>query len=135
MVPAPFIGQRHRQGMKPALPFLVASLTVLAGCAALPKAERSDGFARIGEVTLVGSAKVRPQAVIEDSRCPMNARCVWAGRAVVESRVTRGNTIETVRFTLGQADRGIVLDMVEPGTLTGTRISPSDYRFHFSVAQ
>lgn len=29
---------------------------------------------------LGGGLRVRPLAVVEDSRCPQNARCVWAGR-------------------------------------------------------
>lgn len=37
--------------------------------------------------------------VVEDSRCPMNARCVWAGNARVAIKVdefTRGETANTV---------------------------------------
>ena len=29
---------------------------------------------------LGGGLRVRPLEVLEDSRCPQNARCVWAGR-------------------------------------------------------
>lgn len=37
--------------------------------------------ARIGESANLGDGLVvRPLAVVEDSRCPQNARCVWAGR-------------------------------------------------------
>jgi hypothetical protein len=37
--------------------------------------------ARIGETAdLGGGLRVRPLEVLEDSRCPQNARCVWAGR-------------------------------------------------------
>jgi hypothetical protein len=106
----------------------------LGACAVIPKAERADGFARIGETTLVGSAKVRPDALIEDSRCPMNARCVWAGRAIIEATVMRGGEFETRRFTLGEPVAGLVLDSVEPGRMTDTQLQPRDYRFHFSVA-
>lgn len=89
----------------------------------------------IGETTLVGSAKVRADALIEDSRCPMNARCVWAGLVIVEATVMRGGTFETKRFTLGEPSDGLMLDTVEPGRMTDTKLKPSDYRFHFSVAQ
>lgn len=106
----------------------------LGACAVIPKVERSDGFARIGETTMVGSAKVRPDALIEDSRCPMNARCVWAGRVIVEATVRRGGEFETRRFTLGEPVEGLVLDTVEPGRMTETQLKARDYRFHFSVA-
>ncbi|MBF9150027.1 hypothetical protein [Novosphingobium jiangmenense] len=106
----------------------------LASCAVIPKVERTDGFASIGETTLVGSAKIRPDSLIEDSRCPMNARCVWAGRVIIEATVMRGGGFETRRFTLGEAVDGLMLDTVEPGRMTDTQLKPSDYRSHFSVA-
>ena len=37
--------------------------------------------AGIGETADLGNGlRVRPLEVVEDSRCPQNARCVWAGR-------------------------------------------------------
>ena len=42
---------------------------------------------------------------------------------------------ETRRFTLGEPSEGIMLDTVEPGRLAGKKLKPSDYLFHFSVAQ
>ncbi len=37
--------------------------------------------AAIGQTAdLGGGLRVRPLEVLEDSRCPQNARCVWAGR-------------------------------------------------------
>lgn len=44
------------------------------------------------ERTVPGSrVKVRFDRVIEDSRCPINARCVWAGNAKVRLTATRGS--------------------------------------------
>lgn len=62
--------------------------------AALPEhiqqdlAERDEALAAPGVVAvgmnetadLGGDLRVRPLAVLEDSRCPQNARCVWAGQ-------------------------------------------------------
>lgn len=36
---------------------------------------------------LGGGLRVRPLEVLEDSRCPQNARCVWAGRLRVRVNV------------------------------------------------
>lgn len=107
----------------------------LASCAGMSKSERTDGFARIGQTTLVGSTKVRADSLIEDSRCPMNARCIWAGRVIVEATVIRGGTFETKRFTLGEPVDGLMLDTVEPGRMTSKPVKASNYRFHFSLAQ
>lgn len=84
--------------------FLISAL-LLAGCASAPAAEpppaanlpqhiREDlaqrdaalaeagvVVARINQSADLGQGLiVRPLEVVEDSRCPQNARCVWAGR-------------------------------------------------------
>ncbi|HQS98000.1 MAG: hypothetical protein B7X90_14160 [Novosphingobium sp. 17-62-19] len=116
--------------------FALVTLASLTGCATIPVSERSDGFAVIGQTTRVAAVKIRPESVIEDSRCPMNARCVWAGQVVVDTTVMRGGTAERRQFTLGQpAGDGLVLDTVEPGKMTGKPLKPSDYSFHFSINQ
>ena len=82
----------------------------------------------------VGGFIVTPIKVEEDSRCPMNARCVWAGRVVVRATVTDGRHRTTRRFTLGEPSDGLVLDTVEPGRMAGAPIQPIRYRVHFSVS-
>lgn len=47
------------------------------------EALRADGVVAVGinETADLGNGlRVRPLEVLEDSRCPQNARCVWAGR-------------------------------------------------------
>ena len=70
---------------------LLAVLTV-AGCdlfeCALPPPEAPARTAGPAEIALGGSAVVDGvavafESVAEDSRCPTNAVCVWAGQAVV----------------------------------------------------
>ena len=56
--------------LPPLLPLL--SLIAIGACATLPHSPRSDGLARLGEATRVGSQTVRPLSVVEDSRCPEN---------------------------------------------------------------
>ncbi len=91
--------------------------------------------AGIGETADLGQGlRVRPLEVIEDSRCPQNARCVWAGRlrlrvavdGVGEREVTLDEApVETPRG-------GFALVAVSPGPWTDW---PSDerppYRFGF----
>ena len=38
--------------------------------------------------------------VVEDSRCPANVVCVWAGEAVIELTVTEADTSAVVRLSL-----------------------------------
>ncbi|MCH7627708.1 MAG: hypothetical protein IH997_03215 [Proteobacteria bacterium] len=106
----------------------------LAACATIPAVVRDDGFARLGETTRAGPVSVRADEVVEDSRCPMNARCVWAGRVVLAATVTQEGRAQQRKLVLGEPAlvRGgaIMLDSVEPPTRTDTPIKPGDYRFH-----
>lgn len=52
--------------------------------------------------------RVRPLEVLEDSRCPQNARCVWAGRLRLRVNVE------------GVGDREIIADEAAVETTRGT---------------
>ena len=121
--------------MRRSIPTLAAILPALAlfACAVIPQ-PAFGAFAKLGQSTHTGTLTVRPEMVIEDSRCPMNARCVWAGRVVIEATVWQGGQAERCQLTLGEPDSdGLLLDTVEPGRTTDGQIAPKDYRFHFSV--
>lgn len=76
--------------------------------------------AGIGQTADLGSGlRVRPLEVIEDSRCPQNARCVWAGRLRVRVNVE------------GVGEREVILDegVVETprGSFTMVAASPGPW--------
>ncbi len=108
----------------------------IAGCVTTQQVARDDGSARLGEATRAGPLIVRPTKIVEDSRCPINARCVWAGRLIVRAKVTFDHHTETRDLTLGKpvpiAGDTLVLDSGEPGKLAGKETKPGDYRLHFS---
>lgn len=83
----------------------------------------------------VGSIVVTPMRLVEDSRCPINARCVWPGQAVLEARIDGDGWRQTDRLTLGEPhevyNKTLVLVSVEPGTLAGQTVDPAAYRFAF----
>ena len=104
---------------------------------AMPTApEGTDGWQVIGERGEFGPVIV-PLRVIEDSRCPMNARCVWAGRLVVETEILLRGGAEslTVPMTMGEpvpvADGAATLVAVWPDQMTGHTIEASEYRFAY----
>ena len=103
----------------------------LSGCASLPAAApiRSDGLARLGEPTRVGTLVVTPRSVVEDSRCPINARCVWAGRAIVRTQIDGRGWRETLNLTLGERTvthgATLALTSVEPGKMAGAQPAPA----------
>jgi hypothetical protein len=140
--------------------FLISAL-LLVGCASAPAAEppaanlpqhiREDlaqrdaalaetgvVVARINESANLGDGLVvRPLAVVEDSRCPQNARCVWAGRLRLNVAIEGVGERE---ITLGeeavQTPRGAFqLVAVSPGPWTDwPEGAMPAYRFGFKRA-
>ncbi len=111
---------------------ILLSLATLAlsACAAVPNAApvRSDGLARLGEATRIGALIVTPRAVVEDSRCPINVRCVWAGRAIVRTEVAGAGWRETRDLTLGESitthGTSLALTSIEPSKVAGAQPVP-----------
>ncbi len=95
-------------------------------------------FAALGQTVSVGGPRVTPLAVLEDSRCAMNARCVWAGQLRLRLRIDSG-TGGQVEITSGKpitvADGTLELVEVRPDKVAGGSsngaVKPSDYRFGF----
>lgn len=90
----------------------------------------------LGQRAMVDGPIVQPVEILEDSRCPMNARCVWAGRVRVKMIWWRGNgEKQPFEVTLGEstplADGAIRLESVRPEKMTNVTLKPEDYRFSF----
>ena len=115
----------------------IAAALALTACATAPIGSpiRNDGFANIGEATRVGPLVVTPQTVVEDSRCPINARCVWAGRVILETRIEGPGWRETVRLELGKPYQthgaGLALVSAEPTKFAGQATAAPATVFHF----
>ncbi|MBA3941448.1 MAG: hypothetical protein C0520_09590 [Sphingopyxis sp.] len=112
----------------------------LSACATTRGAPLPDGSdVALGQRAYVDGPLVEPVAVIEDSRCPMNARCIWAGRVRVKMLWHRP-TGENLPFevVLGEparlADGTITLESVRPEKRSDATIKPQNYRFSFRFA-
>lgn len=117
------------------LPALALALTT--ACSSVP-AVSSDGVIRIalGQTASVDGPRITPLKVLEDSRCPINARCIWAGRVRLQIKVTlgRGATIYEIETgkSLPIADGQLELVDVQPGNVAGGKpLAPGAYRFGF----
>ena len=124
--------------MRSPLPLLAA--LALGACATAPLVEpvmTGTASAGFGQVASVGPLRVRPIALVEDSRCPINARCIWAGRLVIKARVTfHGGSEQLLTnmtlgtpLTLGAVQLTLVAG--EPGRLAGAQGNPPANRFTF----
>jgi hypothetical protein len=116
------------------------ALALLAACGTVPAPFRAEGStAPVPEGVRVGTLVAVPQVVLEDSRCPMNARCVWAGRVVLSTRIYGPDFDETVPLILGEpyATHGtsITLVSVIPDKVAGQEIPAPTYGFAFEGGQ
>jgi hypothetical protein len=119
---------------------LLIAPIALAACATVP-AEPNDGIARagLGERVYVDGPYVTPLEVLEDSRCPMNARCVWAGRTRLTVKIDLGSRSETREIASDKpiqvADGQLSLVEVQPDLMAGEQPTPQKpYRFGFTFA-
>ena len=115
--------------------FLLAS-GLLAGCAATAAPHGVEGPVTLGQIAYVGGPRVRPDRVIEDSRCPTDAQCVWAGRVVLRATVFGGSGSRRIDLTLGEpvavADGRLTLVSVEPAPTLARPVRPDRLRFTFA---
>lgn len=120
---------------------LVLCAFALSACATTsaraPLADASD--VALGQTAYADGPIIQPVAVLEDSRCPINARCIWAGRVRVQMLWIRGNgEKQPFEVTLGEAtplaDGSITLEAVRPDKMTNVELKPQDYRFSFRFA-
>ena len=106
----------------------------LAGCASVPPVAAGP-TATLGQTVYVNGLKVRPLEIVEDSRCPSDAVCVWAGRVVVRAEVIGGAWQKTMDLELGKpqqvADGALLLVAVHAPKKAGAEIDPRAYRFTF----
>ncbi len=108
----------------------------LAGCAAGgPVASQPiEGPVGLGETAAVDGPRVRPDRVIEDSRCPADVQCIRAGRLVVRATVLGGGWSKEMDLTLGVpvpvADGMLTLVDATPVPISGETVA-SSARFTF----
>lgn len=114
------------------------AVIVLSSCAA-PRAGtplRDGSNVALNQKAYVDGPLVQPIAVLEDSRCPTNVQCIWAGRVRVKMVWIRPDgEKEPFEVTLGDAtplaDGAIRLESVRPEKRADAAIRPEDYRFSF----
>ena len=126
--------------MRLVLPAVAAALVLTACVTTGRQSPFPDGSnVALGQRAMVDGPIIQPVKVLEDSRCPMNARCIWAGRVRVKMLWHRPTgEKQPFEVTLGEparlADGTITLESVRPEKRTEATIKPQDYRFSFRFA-
>lgn len=113
---------------------ILSAITLLLGCATVPLV-RSDGASTVSlnQRADLGEAHVTVLNVLEDSRCPVEVDCFWAGRVKLSVRIELGSGTSLRELASDQplqvADGVLALVATDPAKSTQRTIAPGDYRF------
>jgi hypothetical protein len=119
---------------------LIAGAMALLGCTAMPTEVplQSEFTLAIGQsVRLSGtSSTVTFESVPQDSRCPANAQCVWAGNAEVRLRITTSGVGAATSVNTGVEPRSVsagevrvdLLGLTPHPIAGGPAVDPKSYR-------
>jgi hypothetical protein len=103
---------------------------VLTGCVTYNVREE-PGWVGLDRTATVGSVRVTPLAVLEDSRCPAGVQCAWAGRVRIAARIDGQRREVTTREPIAVAGGQLELTEVRPDRLADTAVPREAYRFRF----
>ena len=130
--------------MRNALALAGGALALTSACTVIPDASAPAASAKpagwavpLDQPVMVGDLVVTPKSVVEDSRCPENARCVWAGRLVVKTRIDGAGWRDTADIALGETfgthGRVIALTSGTPEKRADRETEPREYRFTYEM--
>ena len=115
----------------------------LDGCAAAVGGAESAGPSSPSQVPLGGTARlagiiVTPIAFLEDSRCPVDVVCVWAGRVRVRARVESAGRSQLAELELGKPveilpGRRVVLSGASPDRSSEVPFERDSYLLSFAI--
>ncbi len=118
---------------------LAISSLASSGCVTVQSDKNNGTNVALGQTAYVDGPRIKVVKVLEDSRCPINARCMRAGTAKVQILWLRPLGDQTLELTLGEpkqmADGTMTFTAIAPGKIAGgPEIKPTDYRFSFTFA-
>ena len=96
-----------------------------------------------GATTPINHTSLRLVQVLQDSRCPKGADCIWAGNAKVEveiinqkgDKITKQVTLNGVQAPAVYTEEGLEIFIrgLAPYPTTGSKINPSDYYLRVEI--
>ena len=109
-----------------------------AECPTVEVETSPSGEVKVGDTRLVNGLQITLHKVVEDSRCPTDAVCIWAGRLVVNVTLKFGRATETLNLGTDQGPHNF--DIFKVSVLSGTPkpvstrpIGAGDYTVIFNV--
>ncbi|MBX2926960.1 MAG: hypothetical protein KF852_03925 [Saprospiraceae bacterium] len=126
---------------------IVALLSMAASCD-----KKSDGGFNLGESfelkhgerndCTCGALAATFTSVVEDSRCPSDVTCVWAGRIIVTLEIELDGAPQTVTLSSENNENQVTvgaylvtMNEVTPYPVSTTTIQPQDYKVNLTITQ
>ena len=125
---------------------LILTIIMLLGIGGIAAAQTTDTITlKPGQQKTTARAhlKIKFLNVVEDSRCPTDVNCIWAGNAKIKIRVTGlGSGPKTFELNTSMGPKGdqfdgwaINLESLTPAPKSGKTIRPKDYRARFTIVR
>jgi hypothetical protein len=84
--------------------------------------------------------RIRFASLIEDSRCPIDTRCVWAGNAKISVRISKNGNSKTVELNTNVRDNAVTVEgysikliRLTPEPRSNVRINRNGYQATLEV--
>lgn len=91
----------------------------------------------LGQTGTAGGLDITPVSVVEDSRCPTDVQCIWAGRIRISVALENPSGSTTQELSPGDTvtvgGQTVMLVSADPARVSTHAISAADYRFAFTV--
>lgn len=85
------------------------------------------------------NVKIIPLSVVQDSRCPIDVQCVWAGTVTIKVLIESGLGASTQELSIGETitteSETITLTSVSPTPNSTRAITSEQYVFTFTVTK
>ena len=92
---------------------------------------------KLDQTIILNGVAITPLKVVQDSRCPADVQCIWAGTVELQVSLSSGSEIANLSIKLNEpllfAHKNITLIETSPGPHSKKIIAPADYSFGFSV--
>jgi hypothetical protein len=104
-----------------------------AACPTLTESSK----AKLNQKILNNGVYITPLEIVEDSRCPVDVTCIWAGQVRLKTKLQIGSDEQEVTLTLGTgitlAGKSTTLIEARPAKNSKIQVPAADYSFTFLV--
>ncbi len=134
-----YAGKRVRvTGIDRGADLLVRRIEIIS-TSTTPAPQKATVTAKLGQKVSALGISITPLEVTDDSRCPQNVQCIWAGTVKLKATLESGMGTAPVTFELGfpisSEAEFVTLVSVTPAPVAGQEKDPSAYRFTFEISK